>query len=80
MDVQQLNLIHKYNAGMERVDVLNRTFRNYHPIFHNKKWWWNLFVKALNIVMVASWLLYSAAHEKNKKFDLSGVSLRSCNC
>ena len=68
IDIQQSNLMHTYNSGISRVDLLDRMLRSYGSTLHNEKWWWNLFVKALNITVVASYLLYSAAYEKNSKF------------
>lgn len=67
VDIQQPNLIHKYNTGMGGVDLLDRMLGSYRPMLRNKKWWWNLFVNALNMAVVAGWILHSATHEKNNK-------------
>lgn len=67
VDIKQPNLIHKYNIGMGGVDLLDRMLSSYRPTLRNKKWWWNLFVNALNMSVVAGWLLHSATRENHNR-------------
>jgi len=42
VDLQQPNLIHRYNSGMGGVDLLDKMLSSYRPQLRSKKWWWNL--------------------------------------
>ena len=68
--MKQANLSHKNHAGMGAVSLLDRMLRCYRPTPTYKTWWRKLFVKALNIAVVVSWILCSAAYKKIKKLLL----------
>lgn len=65
IDVPQPNIILKYNEGMGGVDVLDKLLGSYRPQLRSKKWWWNLFSNALNMAVVASWIIHTEIDEKN---------------
>lgn len=56
--IKQPNLIQKYNMGMGGVDILDGLLSSYRPILRSKKWWWNLFSNALNMAVIAAWLVH----------------------
>ena len=56
--VTQPNLITDYNIGMGSVDVLDCLLGSYRPTTRNKKWYWLLLIKALNISIVAAWRIH----------------------
>lgn len=62
VNVSQPHLVKYYNKGTGEVDLLDRLLGSYHLLFHSKKWCWNLFSNALNMVVVAEWILYSELH------------------
>jgi hypothetical protein len=66
LKVSQPFLIRKYNEGMGGVDLLDRLLGAYRPTILGKKWWWPLFVNAVNMSVVAAWRLYSNLNSKNQ--------------
>ncbi|XP_029475784.1 piggyBac transposable element-derived protein 3-like [Rhinatrema bivittatum] len=66
VDLPQPVVIGLYNTHMGGVDILDRFMANYRPMFHSKKWWWPLFVKGINMAVVAAWCLHV---EVGGKFD-----------
>ncbi|KFM75498.1 PiggyBac transposable element-derived protein 3, partial [Stegodyphus mimosarum] len=63
IDIPQPYLIKMYNEGMGGVDLLDRLLGSYRPTFRSKKWYWNLFSNALNMAVVAGWILHSHLHK-----------------
>ena len=59
--VSQPNLINLYK-GMGGVDVLDRLLSSYRPTLRGKKWWWSLFLNAVNITIVAAWRVHTQVH------------------
>ena len=64
--VNQPRMIANYTAGMRGVDLMGRLLGAYRPQIKGKKWWWPLFVNALNMAVVASWRLHCAVHNKDQ--------------
>ena len=56
--VPQPRMIGNYTAGMGGVDLCDRLLSAYRPRIKGKKWYWNLFVNALNIATVAAWKIH----------------------
>jgi len=56
--VPQPRMIGSYTACMGGVDLCDRLLSAYRPRIKGKKWWWNLFVNALNIATVAAWKIH----------------------
>ena len=56
--VSQPLMIANYTGGMGGVDMLDRLLSAYRPRIKGKKWWWNLFLNAVNIAVVASWRMH----------------------
>ena len=54
----QPRMIANYTAGMGGVDLCDRLLSAYRPRIKGKKWWWNLFVNAVNIATVAAWKIH----------------------
>ncbi|KRZ65680.1 PiggyBac transposable element-derived protein 3 [Trichinella papuae] len=52
------NLVRSYNIGIGGVDLLYRLAAAYHPIIIGKKWYWPLFINALNAATVAAWRIH----------------------
>ena len=61
--VTQPHLIHLYNKGMGGVDLMDRLLSSYRPMIRGKKWYWPLFINALNITIVAAWRAHCAIEE-----------------
>ena len=57
-------VIKKYNEGMGGVDVMDRLIGSYRPRISAKKWWFTLFVNALNVSVTAAWRLWQIANPK----------------
>ena len=72
--VSQPLMIANYIRGMGGVDLMDRLLSAYRPRIKGKKWWWNLFVNALNIAVVAAWKLHCRAHLPSEA--LSHLSFR----
>ena len=60
--VQQPHIIHQYNSGMGGVDVMDRLLASYRPMLRGKKWWWPLFLNAVNMSVVAAWKVHQHLH------------------
>lgn len=67
VNVQQPFLIKKYNEGMGGVDLLDRLLGSYRPTIMAKKWWWPLFINALNMSVVAAWRLHTQLHPTHQQ-------------
>ena len=59
--VSQPRMVARYITGMGGVDLLDRLLGAYRPRIKAKKWWWNLFINAVNIAVVAAWKLHCKA-------------------
>ena len=70
VSVPQPFLVKKYNEGMGGVDLLDRLLGAYRPTIRSKKWWWPLFVNAINISVVAAWRLYGQLHPRHQSSHL----------
>lgn len=44
-------------------DILNKLLGSYRPKIRSKKSWWNLFINALTMVVVSSWIIHSEVNE-----------------
>ena len=62
VSIQQPNLIRNYNMNMGGVDVYDKLLSSYRPTIRGKKWWWNLFINALNTLTIASWKAFNKLH------------------
>ena len=51
------------------VDLMDRLMSSYRPMVRWKKWWWPLFLNALNVSIVASWRIYSAVNDASQAID-----------
>ena len=58
--VSQPRMIANYVSGMGGVDLMDRLLGAYRPKIKGKKWWWNLFVNAINIAAVGAWKVHCA--------------------
>ena len=74
--VTQPHLIHLYNKGMGGVDLMDRLLSSYRPMIRGKKWYWPLFINALNITIVAAWRAHCAIEETRCPTWTSGEKLR----
>jgi DNA excision repair protein ERCC-6 len=66
VNVPQPFLVKRYNEGMGGVDLMDRLLGAYRPSIRGKKWWWPLFLHAVNMSVVAAWRLYCNLHPDNK--------------
>ena len=71
--VKQPHLIKQYNEGMGGVDLMDRLLGSYRPRILGKKWYWPLFLNALNISVVAGWRIHTKFTDNN----LSHLEFRS---
>ena len=61
--IPQPLMIANYTSGMGGVDLMDRLLSAYRPTIKGKKWWWNLFVNAINLAVVAAWRLHCYTSE-----------------
>ncbi|KRY09228.1 PiggyBac transposable element-derived protein 3 [Trichinella patagoniensis] len=52
------NIVRPYNTGMGRVDLLDKLAAAYRPTIKSKKWYWPLFINAVNVAVVAAWRIH----------------------
>ncbi|XP_003376143.1 putative piggyBac transposable element-derived protein 3 [Trichinella spiralis] len=72
IEVQMPNTVRSYNTGMGGVNLLDRLAAAYRPTIRNEKWYWPLFINAVNIVTVAAWWIHCFVEER----PLSHLELR----
>jgi len=60
ISVQQPFIVRQYNVSMGGADLMDRLLSSYRPMIRGKKWWWPLFLNALNVSIVAAWRIYSS--------------------
>jgi len=60
--VSQPRMISNYISCMGGVDLMSA----YRPRIKAKKWWWNLFINAVNMAVVAAWKTHSITHGSSK--------------
>ncbi|KRY20900.1 PiggyBac transposable element-derived protein 3 [Trichinella patagoniensis] len=58
IEVQMLNIVRSYNTGMGGVDFLDKLAAAYRPTIRSKKWYWPLFINAVNVATVAVWWIH----------------------
>jgi len=56
--VQQPFVVRQYNASMGGVELFDRLLSSYRPAIRGKKWWWALFIHAINVTVVAAWRVH----------------------
>ncbi|KRZ05321.1 PiggyBac transposable element-derived protein 3 [Trichinella zimbabwensis] len=64
IEVPMPNIVRSYNIGMGGVDLLDRLAAAYRPSIRGKKWYWPLFVNAVNVATVAAWRLHCFVEER----------------
>jgi len=56
--VQQPFVVRQYNESMGGVNLFDRLLSSYRPGIRGKKWWWALFIHAINVTVVAAWRIH----------------------
>ena len=64
--VSQPRMISTYMSGMGGVDLMDRLLSAYRPRIKSKKWWWNLFINAMNMAVVAAWKIHCKVHDASE--------------
>ncbi|KRX60061.1 PiggyBac transposable element-derived protein 3 [Trichinella sp. T9] len=72
IEVQMPNIIRSYNTGIGGVDLLYRRAAAYRPTIRSEKWYWPLFINAVNTATVAAWWIHCFVEER----PLSHLELR----
>jgi len=67
--VKQPFIVRQYNASMGGVDLMDRLLSSYRPVIRGKKWWWPLFLNALNVSIVAAWRIHCAVTDAADRLD-----------
>ena len=67
--VKQPFIVRQYNASMGGVDLMDRLLSSYRPMIRGKKWWWPLFLNALNVSIVAAWRIHCAVTDAADRLD-----------
>ncbi|KRZ01228.1 PiggyBac transposable element-derived protein 3 [Trichinella zimbabwensis] len=62
--VPMTNIVRSYNIGMGGSDHLDRLAAAYRPSIRGKKWYWPLFVNAVNVATVAAWRIHCFVEER----------------
>ncbi|KRZ49798.1 PiggyBac transposable element-derived protein 3 [Trichinella nativa] len=58
------NIVRSYNTSMGGVDLLDKLAAAYRPTIRSKKWYWPLFINAVNVAMVAAWRIHCFIEER----------------
>lgn len=69
VSVRQPFIVRQYNVSMGGVDLMDRLLASYRPMIRGKKWWWPLFLNALNVSIVAAWRIHCAVADADQKQD-----------
>ncbi|KRY51529.1 Brix domain-containing protein F44G4.1 [Trichinella britovi] len=64
IEVQMPNIVRSYNTVMGGVDLLDRLAAAYRPTIRSEKWYWPLFISAMNIATVAAWWIHCFVEER----------------
>ncbi|KRY56115.1 PiggyBac transposable element-derived protein 3 [Trichinella britovi] len=64
IEVQMPNIVRSYNTGMGGVDLLDRLAAAYCPTIKSEKWYWPLFINAVNTATVAVWWIHCFVEER----------------
>ena len=81
INVDQPAVIKHYNDCMGGVDLVDRALSDLRPVIQGKKWYWALFVNAINLMFVYSWRIYEIAvgkkvQQKQFRDEIVGVLLQ----
>lgn len=64
VNIQQPNVIKFYNKYMGGVDLHDNGVANYRIGVTGKKWWWPLFINAIDSIIINAWKIYNSVHTK----------------
>lgn len=65
IQISQPNMIKQYNSYMGGVDLHDNAIANYRTSIRGKKWWWPLFINALDSTIANCWKLYRKVNNSN---------------
>jgi len=74
--VVQPHIIQEYNIDMASVDVMDHLFL-YRPTLRRKKWWWPVFLNAVNMLVIAARRVY---HHLNARWRHGSPDLLQGHC
>lgn len=80
VSVEVANVIQQYNKHMGGVDLHDNAVSNYRIGIRGKKWWWSLFVNAMDNAMVNAWKLRCFMDKAVKKTPISQKTFRINVC
>ena len=69
VSVHQPFIVRQYNMWMGGVDLMDRLLSSYRPMIRGTKWWWPLFLNALNVSIVAAWRIHCAVNDAAHAMD-----------
>ena len=61
-NVPQPNVLHHYNMNMGGVDKHDWFAGKYSITIKGKKWYWNLFIRLLDMTMINAWIVHRMVH------------------
>lgn len=62
INIPQPHMISEYNRHMGGVDLLDNAVANYRISIRGKKWWWPLFINAIDCAITNAWKLHEIAN------------------
>ena len=77
-DVPQPNVLNNYNAYMGGVDHHDWLAGKYATSLRGKKWYWPLFTRVLDMMIVNAWIIHKFLHQGKEQLDL--VSFKRAVC
>lgn len=77
-DVPQPNVLNNYNAYMGGVDHHDWLASKYATSLRGKKWYWPLFTRILDMMVVNAWVIHKLLHQGKEQLDL--VSFKRAVC
>ncbi|KRZ60188.1 PiggyBac transposable element-derived protein 3 [Trichinella nativa] len=58
------NIVRSYDTVMGGVDLLDGLAAAYRPTIRSEKWYWPLFINAVNVATVAAWWIHCFVEER----------------
>ena len=77
-DTPQPNVLNNYNAYMGGVDHHDWLVGKYATSLRGKKWYWPLFTRILDMIVVNAWIIHRFLHEGKEQLNL--VNFRRAIC
>ena len=76
MNIEQPNIINQYNMSMRGVDRMDQNISKYVINLRTKKWWWSLFLFAIDVTVNNFCQIYCQSHLDPGEYRLDALGFR----